>query len=107
MVYILSREPIKTLYNYPPKIQERVKMLEEYKDKILTNKNKMFAKIIAWILIIIIISLVLRHVNWYTTFIEGYDFLLCAWRVRHALKPRDMHVWAEEAIALSSKLLLR
>ena len=47
MVYILSREPIKTLYNYPPKIQERVKMLEEYKDKILTNKNKMFAKIIA------------------------------------------------------------
>ena len=24
MVYIMSREPIKTLYNYPPKIQERV-----------------------------------------------------------------------------------
>ena len=31
MVYIMSREPIKTLYNYPPKIQERVKSLEEYK----------------------------------------------------------------------------
>ena len=30
----MSREPIKTLYNYPPKIQERVKSLEEYKDKI-------------------------------------------------------------------------
>ena len=26
MVYIMSREPIKTLYNYPPKIQERVKL---------------------------------------------------------------------------------
>lgn len=25
MVYLMSREPIKTLYNYPPKIQERVK----------------------------------------------------------------------------------
>jgi len=28
MVYIISREPIKTLYNYPPKIQERVKSLD-------------------------------------------------------------------------------
>ena len=34
MVYIMSRNPIKTLYNYPPKIQERVKTLDEYKDKI-------------------------------------------------------------------------
>ena len=25
MVYAISREPIKSLYNYPPKIQERVK----------------------------------------------------------------------------------
>ena len=32
MVYIMSRNPIKTLYNYPPKIQERVKSLKEYKD---------------------------------------------------------------------------
>ena len=44
MVYIMSREPIKTLYNYPPKIQERVKSLDEYKDKIPTQKNKIFAK---------------------------------------------------------------
>ncbi len=45
MVYIMSREPIKTLYNYPPNIQERVKSLEEYKDKIPTNENKISAKI--------------------------------------------------------------
>ena len=32
MVFIMSREPIKTLYNYPPKIQERVKNLDEYKN---------------------------------------------------------------------------
>jgi len=38
--YIMSREPIKTLYNYPPKIQERVKSLEEYKNKIPTKENK-------------------------------------------------------------------
>lgn len=40
MVYIMSREPIKTLYNYPPKIQERVKTLKEYKDKIPTQEKK-------------------------------------------------------------------
>lgn len=39
MVYIMSRNPIATLYNYPPKIQERVKSIEEYKDKIPTTKN--------------------------------------------------------------------
>lgn len=33
MVFIMSRDPIKTLYYYPPKIQERVKQLEEYKEK--------------------------------------------------------------------------
>ena len=30
MVYLMSRDPIKTLYNYPPKIQERVKSLDVY-----------------------------------------------------------------------------
>ena len=33
---LMSREPIKSLYNYPPKIQERVKLLDEYMDKIRT-----------------------------------------------------------------------
>ena len=40
MVYIMSREPIKTLYNYPPKIQERVMALEEYQGQIPTQENK-------------------------------------------------------------------
>ncbi len=63
MVYIMSREPIKTLYNYPPKIQERVKSLDKYKDKIPTQKNRIFAKSLASILIIVIISLILRYVH--------------------------------------------
>ena len=54
----MSRNPIKTLYNYPPKIQERVKSLEEYKDKIPTQKNKIFAKSFALILIIVFITLI-------------------------------------------------
>ena len=78
MVFVISREPIKTLYNYPPKIQERVKSLEEYKDKIPTQKNKIVAKLFASILFLIIICVVLRYINGYTTFIEsfGYGFLL-------------------------------
>ncbi|MBR6688538.1 MAG: hypothetical protein IKL68_00790 [Clostridia bacterium] len=81
MVYIMSRKPIKTLYNYPPKIQERVKSLEEYKDQIPTEKNKVFAKCLASIVIIIIISLILRYVNGYTTFIEGFGYGFLLWTI--------------------------
>ena len=78
MVYAISREPIKTLYNYPPKIEERVKSLDEYKNKIPTQKNKVVAKIFASIIFLVIICIVLRYINGYTTFIEsfGYGFLL-------------------------------
>ena len=81
MVYIMSREPIKTLYNYPPKIQERVKSLDEYKDKIPTQKNKILAKSLVSILIIAIISLILRYVNGYTTFIEGFGYGFLLWTI--------------------------
>ena len=81
MVYIMSREPIKTLYNYPPKIQERVKSLDEYKDKIPTQKNKILAKSLASILIIAIISLILRYVNGYTTFVEGFGYGFLLWTI--------------------------
>jgi len=77
----MSREPIKTLYNYPPKIQERVKSLEEYKDKIPTQENKIVAKSLSSILIIIIISLILRYVNGYTTFIEGFGYGFLLWTI--------------------------
>ena len=81
MVFAISREPIKTLYNYPPKIQERVKTLDEYKDKIPTQKNKVFAKSVASILIIAIISLILRYVNGYRTFIEGFGYGFLLWTI--------------------------
>ena len=81
MVYIMSRDPIKTLYNYPPKIQERVKTLEEYKDKIPTQKNKVVAKSIASVLIIIVISLILRYINGYKTFLEGFGYGFLLWTI--------------------------
>ena len=78
VVFAISREPINTLYNYPPKIQERVKSLDEYKEKIPTQENKVVAKLGASVIFLIIICLILRYINGYTTFIEsfGYSFLL-------------------------------
>lgn len=81
MVYIISRKPIKTLYNYPPKIQERVKSLEEYKNQIPTQENKVTAKIFASVLFLIIICLVLRYINGYTTFIESFKYGFLLWTV--------------------------
>ena len=78
MVFIMSRDPIKTLYNYPPKVQERVKSLKEYKDLITTKENKLFTKVMASIIFLIIICVVLRYINGYTSFKDsfGYGFLL-------------------------------
>ncbi|MBO4919237.1 MAG: hypothetical protein J5365_03675 [Erysipelotrichaceae bacterium] len=78
MVYLMSRDPIKTVYNYPPKIQERVKSLEEYKDKIPTNENKIVIKLFACVVFLAILAFVLKYVNGCDTFIEafGYGFLL-------------------------------
>ena len=81
MVYAISREPIKTLYNYPPKIQERVKSLDEYKDKIPTQENKIAAKLIASVLFLVILSLILRYINGYETFLEGFGYGFLLWTI--------------------------
>ena len=81
LVYIISREPIKTLYNYPLKIQERVKTLEEYKEKIPTKQNKIAAKLIAILIIILLISLMLRYVNKYNSFLEGFAYSYLIWTI--------------------------
>ena len=75
-VYIISNKPIKTLYNYPPKIQQRVKSLDQYKDKIPTHKNKIFAKLSASLIIIVLLSLLLHYVNNCSTFSETNNNLL-------------------------------
>lgn len=81
MIIIMSKNPIATLYNYPPKIQKRVKSLEEYKDKIPTTENKIIAKSFFTIIIVLVISLILRYVNRYTTFIEGFGYSLLIWTI--------------------------
>lgn len=81
MVSIMAKNPIATLYNYPPKIQERVKSLDEYKDKIPTNKNKVVAKSFASLIIIIIVSVIIRYVNGYTTFNQAFFASVIIWTV--------------------------
>lgn len=81
MVYFMSREPIKTLFNYPPKIQERVKSLSEYKDKIPTKENKVTTKFFACIVFLIIICIVLRFINGYTTFIDSFKYGFLLWTI--------------------------
>ena len=77
----MSREPIKTLYNYPPKIQERVKSLAKYKNKIPTQENKIIAKLFASLLFLIIICIVLRYINGYTTFKESFIYGFILWTI--------------------------
>lgn len=81
MVYIMSREPIKTLYNYPPKIQERVRSLQEYQNLIPAQKNKLVAKIFASIIFLIILCIVLRYINGYTTFMDSFKYGFLLWTI--------------------------
>lgn len=81
MVLLMAKNPIKTLYNYPVKIQERVKSLKEYQDKIPTAKNKIYAKVLVSILIVIVVSLILRYINNYTTFKETFKHSFLLWTI--------------------------
>ena len=81
MVYAMSREPIKMLFDYPPNIQERVKTLDEYRDMIPTGKDKAVTKIAASLLFTVILALILRYVNGYRTFGEAFGFGLLLWTV--------------------------
>ena len=58
--------------------------LDEYKDQIPTQKNKLVAKLGASLLFVVILALILRFINGYTTFLQafGYGFLL--WSIVNA-----------------------
>ena len=71
-VCVMAKDPIKTLYNYPPKIQERVKSLDMYKGKIPTTKNMILTKLLASFIILIVVSLILKYINDCDTFLESF-----------------------------------
>ena len=81
MVFIMLKDPIKTVYNYPPKIQERVKSLDMYKGKIPSTKNMLVTKAIASLFMLIIIALVLRYVNGCTSFLGAFGTGYLLWTI--------------------------
>lgn len=81
MVYIMSKNPIKTLYNYPPKVIQKVKSMKEYQNKIPTTKNQVLAKTTVAIVIIIVVSLILKYINGYNTFTKGFGSSLLIWTI--------------------------
>lgn len=81
MVFIMLKDPIKTVYNYPPKIQERVKSLDMYKGKIPRTKNMLVTKAIASFVMLIIIALVLRYVNGCTSFLGAFGTGYLLWTI--------------------------
>ena len=81
MVFVMAKNPIDTLYNYPPKIRQKVESMEEYKDKIPTTKNMIGAKFTASIMMVIIVSLILRYINNYTIFIDAFKYSFIIWTV--------------------------
>ena len=81
MVYGMSRDPIKQLYNYPPKIQERVRSLPAYEGRIPTQKNKLAAKLTASVVFIVILSLILRYVNGCTSFLQAFGTGFLLWTI--------------------------
>lgn len=54
LVQIRKNDPIKALYNYPPKIQSRVISMKEYEGQIPTKNKKLSTKLIASAVIVVI-----------------------------------------------------
>ncbi len=74
------KNPLQQLFNYPPKIQERVKSLPEYKDRIPTNKKKLSLKITAAVLIAIILAAI-AYFSGAKTFVAAIIYTYGLWMV--------------------------
>ena len=81
MVYLMSRDPIKTIYNYPPRIQQRVRSLKEYEGMVPTRKDKLSTKLLACVFFIIVISLILRFINGCTGFRDAFLTGFILWTI--------------------------
>lgn len=53
-IQMLKNDPVKGLYNYPPKIQERVKSMKEYEGRIPSRSDKISFKLIGAIVFVVI-----------------------------------------------------
>ncbi|OPJ65134.1 hypothetical protein [Clostridium oryzae] len=74
------KNPLKQVFNYPPAIQERVKSLPEYKDKLPTDKRKLSIKIIALVIFIAILTAI-TYFSGAQTFSHAFLYTFSLWMV--------------------------
>lgn len=97
-IQYFKNDPVKGLYNYPPKIQERVKSMEEYRERVPTGNDKIAAKMIGAVIFIIIGVLLARmagaegfldafiHMLILFTIVNLYDLIVIDWLLFRNLK---------------------
>jgi hypothetical protein len=82
MVYLMSRNPIKQLFNYPPAIIERCKSLGLVDDSNRPGGPVFYAKkLVALLLFGLLLGLLVRYVNGCTTFWCGVLTAYALWCV--------------------------
>lgn len=82
MVYLMSRDPIKTVFNYPPAIIERCKALGLVDDSNRPGGPVFYAKkLIALLLFGVLLGLLVRYVNGCSSFWCGVLTAYALWCV--------------------------
>lgn len=81
-VFLMSRDPVKTIFNYPPAIIERCKQLELVDEGNRPGGTGFYAKKIAALLVFgVLLGLLVRYVNGCTSFLNGALTAYAIWCV--------------------------
>ena len=81
-VFLMSRDPVKTIFNYPPAIIERCKQLELVDEGNRPGGTGFYAKKIAALLVFgVLLGLLVRYVNGCTSFLSGALTAYAIWCV--------------------------
>lgn len=82
MVFLMSRDPIKVVFNYPPVIIERCRSLGPVDDSNRPGGPVFYAKkLIALLLFGVLLGLLVRYVNGCTSFLCGMLTAYTLWNV--------------------------
>ena len=81
-VYLMSRDPVKTVFNYPPSIIERCRQLGLVDDSNRPGGPAFYAKkLTALVVFGVLLGLLVRYINGCTTFWGGFLTAYALWNV--------------------------
>ena len=81
-VFLMSRDPVKTIFNYPPAIIERCKQLELVDEGNRPGGTGFYAKKIAALLVFgVLLGLLVRYVNGCTSFLQAFGTGFLLWTI--------------------------